>query len=288
MNLALWKKNISEARWLLAGSMAFMFAVHWLRVWISSFFTVSSLKGIFDLMPEVIEPLLPVPFEQIATSAGRIAVAYDDPIVHLLVTVWAISRGSDAVAGELNRGTMEMVLAQPVTRVGVLGSQSAVTLIGAAMLAGTALLGTTVGLATVRLEESISPWVFLPAAINLFAMTVFLAGLTTMVSAGTSIRARTIGIVGGIYAVSMIIKIVGRMAPGWGWLVYCSFFTPFEPQLLVSDKSKAWSWWVDTGPGTFDVVLGGLGYDGLLIGLGAVGFAAAFAIFCHRDLPAPL
>ena len=64
---------------------------------------------------------MPVSFAQIATSAGRIAVAYDDPIVLLLVTVWAISRGSDAVSGELNRGTMEMVLAQPVTRLGVLG-----------------------------------------------------------------------------------------------------------------------------------------------------------------------
>ena len=74
-----------------------------------------------SFMPELVEQLMPVSFSQMATSAGRIAVAYDDPIVLLLVTVWAISRGSDAVSGELNRGTMEMVLAQPVTRLGVLG-----------------------------------------------------------------------------------------------------------------------------------------------------------------------
>ena len=88
-------------------------------------------------------------------------------------------------------------------------------------------------------------------------MSVFLAGLTTMVSAGANYRSHTIGIVGGFYAVSMIVKIVGRLAPGWKWLTYGSFFTPFEPQLLVGDLAKAWSLWVDTAGGSFE--LGGLG-----------------------------
>src|SRR6476659_9829507 len=92
MNAALWKKTFYESRWLLLGSMAFMFAVHWLRVWISSFFSTSAMEGMLSFMPELVETLMPVSFAQIATSAGRIAVAYDDPIVLLLITVWGISR----------------------------------------------------------------------------------------------------------------------------------------------------------------------------------------------------
>src|SRR4051812_48834730 len=114
MNRALWKKSILESRWLLASSMLFMFAVHWLLVWTSSFFSVSDMEGMLSFMPELFEQLMPVTFSEVASPAGRIAIAYDHPIVLLLVTVWAISRGSDAVAGELNRGTLEMVLAQPV------------------------------------------------------------------------------------------------------------------------------------------------------------------------------
>jgi ABC-2 type transport system permease protein len=227
-----------------------------------------------------------VTYTQMASAAGRIAIAYDDPIVLLLVTVWAISRGSDAVSGELNRGTMEMLLAQPVTRLAVLGSQAAVTVGGAALLAGTALLGTRVGLATITLDTPVSARVFVPAALNLFAITVFLAGLTTMVSSGTNYRARTVGIVGGFYAVSMVVKIVGRMAPGWDKLAWLSFFTPFEPQLLVGDSTRAWSLWAHAADGT--VVMGGLGYDSILIGLGLAGYGMASIIFCHRDLPAPL
>ncbi len=88
------------------------------------------------------------------TPAGRIAAEYDDPVVLLLMTVWAISRGSDAVSGELNRGTMEMLLGQPVTRLGVISVQACVTLLGAALIAMAAWLGTCVGLATVSLDGS--------------------------------------------------------------------------------------------------------------------------------------
>ena len=285
MNRALWKKTILESRWLLAGGSVFMFAVQWLRVWIASFFSVQSMEGILSFMPVEVEGLLPVGYTQMATTAGRIAIGYDDPIVLLLVTVWAVARGSDTISGELNRGTMEMVLAQPVTRLGVLFSQGVWTLVGGAILCGAALLGTFVGLQTITLDQPADFRLFIPAALNLYAITVFLAGLSTMVSSLTNYRARTIGIVGGFYAVSMVLKIIGRAAKGWEELTYASFFTPFEPQALVGVRGRAWTFWIESGD---SFALGGLGYDSILIGLGLVFYVVAAVVFCRRDLPAPL
>ena len=125
----------------------------------------------------------------------------------------------------------------------------------------------------------------MPAALNLFALTVFLAGISTMVSSATKYRSRTIGIVGGFYALSMIAKIIGLAAPGCHWLKYMSFFTPFEPQVLVSNATFAWSFSV-RGERSFE--LGGLGYDSMLVGLGLAAYLAASVIFWRRDLPAPL
>ncbi|MGD9723869.1 MAG: ABC transporter permease subunit [Pirellulales bacterium] len=284
-NAALWRKTILECRTLLAACAVFMFGVHWLRVWIASYFSTRDLEYMLSLLPEPIEQLMPVSYTQMASTAGRIAAEYDDPVVLLLMTVWSISRGSDAVSGELNRGTMEMVLAQPVTRTSVVVIQGLVTVAGAALLACAAWLGTLTGLATVTLETSLAPRVFLPPAMNLFALGAFLAGLTTMISAGTNYRARTIGIVGGFYAVSMVVKIVGRMVPNWDWLSYVTFFTAFEPQLLVGDATRAWSVSLEVGGAH---ALGGLGYDGVLVGLGLLAYAVAAVIFAHRDLPAPL
>jgi ABC-2 type transport system permease protein len=285
-NAALWIKTFRESRWLLVSCAVFMFAVHWLRVWISSFFSTRDLEYMLSLLPPQVEQLMPVSYSQVATSAGRIAAEYDDPVVLLLMTVWSISRGSDAVSGELNRGTMEMVLSQPVTRTSVVLTQGVVTVAGAALLALAAWLGTCMGLATVTLETSLSPRTFVPPALNLFALGAFLAGLTTMISAASNYRARTIGIVGAIYAVSMVVKIVGRLAPGWDWLAYTSFFTAFEPQALVGNAARTWSLWAEKGAHSWQ--LGGLGYDSVLVGLGLVAYVVASVIFQRRDLPAPL
>ena len=285
-NLALWKKSIGEARWLFVSCAVFMFLVHWLRVYIASFFVTGKLETLLTLLPEPVQPLLPVTYAQMAAPAGRIAAEYDDPVVLLLMTVWAISRGSDAVSGELNRGTMEMLLGQPVTRLGVISVQACVTLLGAALIAVAAWLGTCVGLATVSLDGAPAAKTFIPPAINLFALGAFLAGLTTMISAPMNYRARTIGVVGGFYAVSMVVKIVGRMVPGLHWLAYTTFFTAFEPQWLVGESQAAWKLWIPKGSDAW--TLGGLGYDAVLVGLGLAAYLVASVIFYRRDLPAPL
>ena len=67
-------------------------------------------------IPEDWQKLSGVPFAEVATHVGRVALAFVDPVVVLAATVWGVTRGSDAVSGQLERGTMEMLLAQPVRR----------------------------------------------------------------------------------------------------------------------------------------------------------------------------
>jgi hypothetical protein len=69
-------------------------------------------------------------------------------------------------------------------------------------------------------------------------------------------------------------------------LSYASFFTPFEPQLLVGDAARSWTVWVESSTG--EIALGGLGYDFVLIGFGLVWYVVACVVFASRDLPAPL
>ncbi len=285
MNWALWKKNVREARWLLAGCAVLMFAFHWLRVWLVSQMPLENFRLILSLLPSKLERISPVPFQQVATPEGRIAYAYDEPLVILLVTVWAIARGSDAISGEVGRGTMEMVLAQPVRRLSVLGTQAAVTILGAAAIVAAAWLGMWTGLATISLDQPVAASRFVPCAINLFAFGTFIAGLSTLVSSCDRYRSRTIGIVGGFYAIEMVVKAVGRMAPQLHWLTYCSFFTAYEPQVLIADPRRAWSWWFRDDEA---LILGGLGYDAILLGLGLICYVAAAVVFARRDLPAPL
>jgi ABC-2 type transport system permease protein len=285
MNRALWKKNLRDARWLLIGCAALMFAFQWLRVWLVSQVPLENFRLILNLLPSKLEKLMPVPFHQVATQVGRIAAAYDEPLVILIVTVWAIARGSDAVSGEIGRGTMEMLLAQPVRRVHVLATQAAVTIAGAAIIALAAWHGTALGLALISLGEPVSANQFLPCILNLFSLSVFIAGLATLASSCDRYRWRTIGLVGAFYAVEMVVKVIGRVSPKMHWMTYFSFFSPFEPQILVADPRRTWSLWIfedDT------LLLGGLGFNAILLGMALGCYLLAGAIFARRDLPAPL
>jgi len=284
MNRALWKKSFREARWLLLGCVVLMFGFHWLRVWLASQIPLGRMQMILRLMPSHWERLSPVPWTELATSAGRIAMIYDEPLVLMIITVWSIGRGSDAVAGELGRGTMEMLLTQPISRLSVLFSQACVTVLGAALIAVSAWLGTAAGLATITLEEVVPAKLLLGPALNLFSLAFFLAGLSTLVSSLDRYRSRVIGLVGAFYAIEVVVKVVGRLAPGGGWLAYLSCFSAFEPQRLVK-ADRAWSFWLETND-SFE--LGGLGYLSVLAALAIACYAAAAVIFVRRDLPAPL
>jgi len=274
LNKALWRKCIRDARVLLVFLAGLLFCFNWLFVYLSSLIELGPLGVFLQTLPPAFERLSGVSFASVATTLGRISMAYVDPVVVFSTTIWAIGRGSDAISGEIGRGTMEMVLAQPVRRLSVLATQASVTLGGAAILSIAVIAGTAAGIATVPLADELRWTEFLPGAINVFAMTVFLAGVSTMVSSWDNYRWRTIGLMGAFYLSQLIAKVIGRLVENFGWLLNLSFLTACEPQALIVDTQTAWtlSWQ----------------YDGILIGLGMAGYVVAALIFCHRDLPAPL
>lgn len=274
MNGALWSKSFREARPLLLSLAVLMFAFNVLFVWLTSLVDLGAYKVIMQALPGEIRSMMNLPLAKLATDTGRIALAYIDPVVIFAVLSWALARGSDSVAGEIGRGTMEMLLAQPVSRLAILSVHAVVTTLGAAVLAVAAWLGTVQGLAACKMSDEVAYADFIPAAGNLFALAFFLAAVSSMISAWESYRWRAIGIMGGFYMVQLVIKVVGRMAPRFDWLLYGTFLGAFEPQVMAVNPERAW-----------DLTLR---YDGTLIGLGLAAYITAAIVFCRRDLPAPL
>lgn len=319
MNRALWKKAIHESALLFFGCGTVLYLFCWVRVWITSRLEMGRFQNILENLPESWQRLAPVPIEQLFSYEGRIAVTYEEPVVYLMMAIWCIARSSDAVSGGLGRGTMEMLLAQPVSRKQVIGVHSAVTLIGVFLLAVIAYVGTTTGIHTTTVVQAappvevplfgfdvpftggqaidtpmielVAPETFLPAAINYFGLGVFLVGFTTLMSSWDRYRWRTIGITVGFYVISTILELVGLAVDGFEWVKCLTFFSAYEPIRFVSeavgDPAREWAWVIRDASGVFES-LGPLSYDMILIGLGMLGVLLGAVIFCRRDLPAPL
>jgi len=318
-NRALWKKAIYESSLLFLGCGFILFLFCWVRVWITSRLEMGRFQNILENLPESWQRLAPVPIDQLFSYEGRIAVSYEEPVVYLMMAIWAIARASDSVSGGLGRGTMEMLLAQPVSRRQVISVHTAVTLIGVFALATIAFLGTSLGINTTTVTQAappvevpifgidvpftggepidtpmrdiVSPNTFLPAAVNYFGLGVFLVGFTTLMSSWDRYRWRTIGIAVGFYVVSTIVELLGLAVDSMKWVKCFTFFSAYEPVRFVSEAvaypEREWAWIVRDAEGAFEA-LGPLSYDSILVGLGLVGIMAGITIFCRRDLPAPI
>jgi ABC-2 type transport system permease protein len=277
MKRALFWKSLSDARWLLGCCALLLFVFHFLVVWIVSILDLPNLGEVFEKvlgpLGKIIERILPIPLSEMTSPVGMLSVSYTDPVVLFTATYWAISRGSDAVSGELDRGTFEMVLSQPISRLTALLIPALVTALGAAALVLAGWLGIALGLAFIDVGQPVSPLAFLPCAANLFAFTFFLAGLTTMVSSLHSYRWQTIGWVGGFYVAQLIIKVISRMGQ-IEWLSYFTFFGAYEPAVMATRA--------DEGPRLM------IQYNALYLVLGLACYALAALVFCRRDLPPPL
>lgn len=318
---ALTRKVWLETRWLLAGLFVMMTSLFWMRVWLISRLDSGRFQQILELLPDGIRSMTRVDFDWIVTYAGRLSMGFEEPIVVMVMTIWAVSRGSDLIAGELSRGTMEMMLAQPVSRRRVFWVPVSYALLGLVLLATASLVGTGMGVWTIEANEARYPAIdipfwkadiplpflepemyqvpmtelislrpFWPAALNLLALGVFLLGLSVAFSAYDRHRWRSIGLVTVVLIVMTMIKILAMSQPSFNWMLWLTAFTAYEPALFVqqsqTDPASLWSFWYHDANGGFH--FSHWAYDALLLAMGLGLLWHASFVFQRRDLPAPL
>ncbi|MFM8892937.1 MAG: ABC transporter permease subunit [Planctomycetia bacterium] len=274
-NTAIWRKTWGDQRLLVLSMVALWTAFPWLYIWLSSQIQMSAFQDVLlRAIPKDWQRLSGVPFSEVATHAGRVALAFVDPVVVMGATVWGITRGSDAVSGQLERGTLEMVLSAPVSRVAVFLTQAVATTAAAALLCGVLFGAVWSAVALGPWAGTVDPMRFAPAAANVFGLMVCLAGISACVSAVDNYRWRTVGILCGFYVFSLLAKLVGRLSNTFWWVGYASFLQAYEPQRLVGDPVESWRLLAE--------------YDVVLVGVGIAAYVLGAILFARRDLPAPL
>jgi ABC-2 type transport system permease protein len=245
----------------------------WFFLWLMSRLEVGAWAGLLRLLPNFVQPMLAVPITALATPLGQISVLYVHVVTMLVCLAWSIGEGSDCVAGQIARGTMEHLLTLPIHRVTILIVSMGVSTLGAALLAGALWLGMLLGLLTTRLGADVSARAFLPGAINLWAMMFCVSGMTTLVSTFNRDRWRTIKLSGGFFVVSLIVKMIARMWPEGDSLRWLTFLAAFEPQRLILATGDRWRLFFEC--------------NGTLVGLGLAAYLLGAVVLSYRDIPVP-
>jgi ABC-2 type transport system permease protein len=319
LSKALRRKYFSES-WLLLLAIAFGTSLFcWVRVRVVGEFDTSQFRQIVDLLPKDWRKFATVDFDWLVSYLGRTALTLDEPMLLLLICSWVIVRGSDVVSGELGRGTMEMLLSQPVSRKRIWWTHARWTMVGMTLLVGLTWLFMAIGVWTTSVEETtypelalgftsipltfaeptkttiamsdeIDPIMYLPGVVNLFSLGVFLGGFSAWCSSWDRFRWRTLGVVAAFYFLQGGMKVLALASEWWSWIRYGTIFGFYSPAgSIEATQRDAWECLAFFSTSSNGASLPGPLLNNLvLLSLGIAFYVWGSHIFHRRDLPAPI
>jgi ABC-2 type transport system permease protein len=268
---ALIRKQVVDARWTLGFSAAALFGLSWLFVYATSRIeermrAVAALGGAARPM----RMLRGLGGESMDFTSPAIEMAFwNHPFIVLTFAIWVIGRGSAAVAAEVERGTMDLILSRPVSRTRYLAAQVTVALTGLAVLAGAMILGNWLATRYNPIQDPPSLALLLKPSANLAALGLSIYGYTLLCSTLDSVRWRPTLIASVVTLAGFIANVVANLPTleDWKWLEKLSIFKAFDPVEVVTKGQTL----------AFNLAI--------LSGLGVAGVVLAFLAFSVRDLP---
>jgi ABC-2 type transport system permease protein len=208
------------------------------------------------------------------TLPGSIAVGYIHPIAIALLAVFAIAFPLSAVAGERQRGTLEIVLARPISRRSyyVTLLVSAVLFVGILMAAS--LIGALVGSAATGTIDQLNVANVPALWLNGLLLYAAIAAISLAASVTFDRMGPAAGIVLTVILIAYFLQIIGSLWPSRGTEVGADILQPYSLfHYLNPDKT------LTSGLQTFDTAV--------LLVVGAVAVIYALIVFPRRDLAAP-
>jgi ABC-2 type transport system permease protein len=264
--LILVRKNLLDSRWLLVICSSALFGLCWLFVYVAHRIEVA-IQGATRAPMGMLRGLGGSSMDY-STAAIEMAF-WNHPFVLLLFAIWAIARGSIAVAGEIEKGTMDLVLSRPVERSAFLASQVLTALAGLVLMASAMVAGTLVGSHYNTLIAPASALTLSKPALNLMAFGWAIFGYTFVLSTLDFARWRP-NLIASVATLAGFIALVLANIPqlDMKWLEKLSIFKAYDPvEAVVKGENLAFN-------------------AGLLGIIGLIGVVLGFVIFARRDLPA--
>jgi ABC-2 type transport system permease protein len=264
------RKQLGESRWFLGIGSTALFGLGWLSSFIACRIERQFLKVAGDDAERFTQFTRGMGGEAMDFSSLSFQVMFwGHPFVMIVICVWAISRGTAAVAGEIERGTLDVTLSRPVSRPEYLGSQVMGAFLGLSLLALALVGGNRIGGLYNPVKDPPSLLALINPAINLALVGAAVYGYSLLVAARDVVRWRPNLIASTVTIASFAAGVVSAYPTlsDWEWVGRFSVFKAFDPvEVAVTGE-------------TFAPHAAGLG------AVAATGIVLAFLLFQRRDLP---
>ena len=157
------------------------------------------------------------------------------PLILTIVWTHAVAVCTRMPAGELDRGTIDVLLGCPVSRKEVYLSETAVWLASGLIVIALAFLGNVVGHLPVPPEERPEILRSLTVAVNFYALYLAVGGLAFLASSMSDRRGRAVGVVVAILIVQVMWNF---LMPYWEFArnyAYLTALDHYQPAAIIRD-----------------------------------------------------
>ncbi|MFG0329422.1 MAG: ABC transporter permease subunit [Phycisphaerales bacterium] len=230
---------------------------------------LDGMESIWEQMPfirQFVAGLLGVNMDEELTGEITQAFLWVHPAPLALLWAIAIMHGTRLPAGEIDRGTIDLLLGLPVKRSQAYLAETIVVLAVMALTLVTGALTHVICGAIVAADFTPSIGDLARIIVNFFAIGAAVAGLAFFVSSLCERRGVAVGIAFAIVLFSFIINFIAQFWEAAEPIAFLSLLTYYRPAAIVRDH---------TWPLAHLITLGGIALIAWLAGL---------AIFARRDI----
>jgi ABC-2 type transport system permease protein len=263
----LLKRLFSRHRLFLAADIALLAGLEYM---ICAIVSTIDLPAVLSQLMKNMPPFLRVLIEESFGGFGAanfLAFGWNHPIALAIGAAAAIVLAVRAVAGEVEAGTIETLLSQPLSRMRYFGANVLFALLSLASLGGAAALATMAGQRIYGVVGGLSPAVVLALALNYFLLQFTWYGLALLVSVFGREAGRVAFAGFLLILVSYLVLVIAQLWPAAAFLRPYSINAYYDPQTILRRQG------VPTGSAA------------VLLGLGAAGLGLALWRFRRRDIP---
>lgn len=165
------------------------------------------------------------------------AIAWVHPMVLALIWAHEITFCTRMPAGEVDRGTIDVLLGLPVSRVRVYLCESAVWLMAGLAIIVLGLLGNLLGGWSAAPEFGSTPGQLIIIVANLYCLYLAVGGVTCLVSSLSDRRGAAVGIVFAIVLTSFLLSFLAQFWDFAETVSLLSVLNYYRPLLILRDTS---------------------------------------------------
>jgi ABC-type transport system involved in multi-copper enzyme maturation permease subunit len=200
-----------------------LFLFHWLVVTFLPLYDLRYRLIHIRRMPQILKAMIGPDLMEIVSTTCIGSFAFLHPISLAVLMAIAIMIPSWVLVGQIDRGTIELILSTPTSRRKLLFTTIWAGLFGGVILIAFMLIGVWVGVSTTKLNEPYHFDLIVRVAINLFALYILFLSISIFFSSIFSIRGLATG---WVVAFAVFTYLLHFLSEWWEFFSRISFLGP--------------------------------------------------------------